>query len=772
MRRAVLVSLLVVIPAAAVGLAYALDPPHDWTNTINCSNCHTPHKAPGGTITKVAGNPNLCQSCHVAGGLATNKALAETDQAFPPTGLPAGMTASGNSHRWDSGASGHVKADPANTSTGKVQSGGAFTGRYPKTYTIMISGAGEAGIATFSWTDTLGDGASGLVTGTDVPLNEGITVTFSNGTASPSFRLNDRWRVHVRTDINQPTTLELAARIADGKIVCSTCHNQHSQAAEPFDPAAPAYGGSGTGYGRHYQRVANDANQMCKDCHSARDVSHSSQGSHPIGIPLPGTGFFKSPVTLPLDDASRVQCLTCHKPHFGPATDGTLRRLVNITALCTDCHTLADTSTPASHLNPSTGVLWPGGQYGSTFPQVADTTRRGYCTNCHQPHGWPDNASPSQDFPKLWVERYDISPNGTDPDTAENLCYTCHDGSPAQTDIKSQFAKGTNDATVFHHPVKDSEQTPGRSVECVNCHNPHQATSANKLKGVTGIDLAGNPVGPGTANARAAAEYEVCFKCHGDTYNSSRSGTSNKRLDFQTTNSAYHPVAGAGRNQSANLAGQLLGGLAPSSSIRCTDCHNNEATADAQGPASNSAQKPKGPHGSTNGAIRRAAYWTNLTGPTTWNQSNFALCYLCHDRSKHTTARRWGDGASTNFYDDIDGKDNLHWVHLVDRVDKAKAACKNCHYNVHSNVTASNTQYRIDGVLYDTPPSGVHTHLVNFSPDVLPIGGRTKPEWWLNTSSRERRCYLSCHGSTMNGLQYRPARPGYANGGDDNPLLP
>jgi predicted CXXCH cytochrome family protein len=405
-------------------------------------------------------------------------------------------------------------------------------------------------------------------------------------------------------------------------------------------------------------------------------------------------------------------------------------------------------------------VLWPGGQYGSTFPQVTDTSRRGYCVNCHQPHGWPDSANISQDYPKLLVDR------------EENLCFTCHDSNgPASTDVKGQFDKGVDGAIVYHHPVNDTEQPQyGRSVECVDCHNPHRAISSDKHKGVTGIDLANSPVGLGTANPRDVLEYEVCFKCHGDAYNTTRV-TTNKRLDFQTTNSAFHPVGGLGRNQSANLAEQLLGGLTTTATLKCTDCHNNEATANAQGPASNSTAKPKGPHGSVNPTIRRAAFWTDLTGPGTWSPSNFALCYLCHDSAKHT-ARQWGDGATTNFYDDINGKDNLHWVHLVDRVDKARATCKNCHYNVHSNVTASNTQYLIDGTLYNTPPTGVHTHLVNFSPDVLPIGGRPKPEWWMNTVTRERRCNLSCHGATMDGFQYRPNRPGFTNGGDDNPTSP
>lgn len=765
--------LLAALLAGLAPAARALDPPHNEVNGINCNNCHTPHHAPGGTITKAAGNPNLCMTCHTPAGLAQNRPFADTDQAFP------GQI--GTSHRFDSGPSGHVERSLANTSTGAVESGGAFTGRIEKTYTITIASGGEVGTAAFNWSDNFGGSGSGT-TGSGVALADGLTLTFTSGAPAPSFVAGDVWTLYVRTDLRLPIAGDpfegrMATRVAGGKVVCSVCHDQHSQAKTPADPTAPAYGGAGTGWGRHYQRQDNDANQMCHVCHSARNVQSSTLGSHPVTVPIPSSGFFQTPANLQLVQG-KVDCTTCHSPHFtdsGGANSGQgdgylLDRALG--DLCYECHTIGDRTT-ASHLSATSGVLWPGGQYGSTFP-AHGAEKRGLCVNCHWPHGQPDDDNPGQDFPRLWVERYDTQSDGTDADDAEDLCFTCHDGSPASTNIGGEFLKGTNGAGVYHHPVKDSEQAQyGRSVECVDCHNPHRATSANKHKGVTGIDLDGADVGPGTANDRDVTEFEVCFKCHGDTYNSARSGTTNKRLDFQATNSAFHPVAGAGRNRSQNLADQLLGGLTTTSTIRCTDCHNNEATADAQGPASNSAQKPKGPHGSANATIRRAAYWTTLTGPSSFNQANFALCFLCHNAGR-LTARRWDDNppARTNFYDDINGKQNLHWLHLVDRADKSRAACKNCHYNIHSNVTAANTQYRIDNVLYNSPPQGVHTHNVDFSPDILPIGGRAKPEWWFSTATRERRCYLSCHGNTMNGFQYRPNRPGATNGGDDDPTNP
>jgi hypothetical protein len=152
-----------------------------------------------------------------------------------------------------------------------------------------------------------------------------------------------------------------------------------------------------------------------------------------------------------------------------------------------------------------------------------------------------------------------------------------------------------------------------------------------------------------------------------------------------------------------------------------------------------------------------------LPGPNSWSSANFDLCFHCHDVTR-LTARRTGDGARTNFYDSINGKDNLHWVHLIDRVDKSRPVCRSCHYAIHSNVEAPNTQYRVNLVLYTTPnATGIPTRLINFHPNVRPIGGRAKPEWWFNTATRERRCYLQCHqdngtpgGATMNGYQYRP----------------
>ena len=195
--------------------------------------------------------------------------------------------------------------------------------------------------------------------------------------------------------------------------------------------------------------------------------------------------------------------------------------------------------------------------------------------------------------------------------------------------------------------------------------------------------------------------------------------------------------------------------------IKCTDCHNTDAFESTTGRAPTTGATPDtpgGPHGSVYPSILRANFWSTLPGPDTWNPANFNLCFRCHASGQLM-------GGSTNFDDQIDGRDNLHEVHLDHRSDKAQAICMSCHYNIHSNVEAPNTQYNIDGVVTNTPPDGIPTRLVNFHPNIVGIGGRPRPEWGFNTSTKERRCYLECHsigggvggGEVMNGLPYRPA---------------
>ena len=229
LRQQILLILIVLSPL----LSWAMDPPHP---TNNCASCHMTHNSLGSSLTSVAGNANLCESCHISGGSASFHPFAESDQALAFPGLFSNVTQQGTSHRWDSGVAGHVaflRGAPV-SSTGTLTSSGIYTGAYPKAYAVVMVTSGNVGVARFNWSTSLGIGSgTNVLTGATVPLNEGITVTFANG-AGTSFQVGDQWNIYVRTDIRSPTNSALVTE-ANGQVTCSTCHDVHSQAYPAFD---------------------------------------------------------------------------------------------------------------------------------------------------------------------------------------------------------------------------------------------------------------------------------------------------------------------------------------------------------------------------------------------------------------------------------------------------------------------------------------------------------------------------------------------------------
>lgn len=643
------------------GAVSAADAPHNATNSMDCISCHLSHHS-GLTRSNAVGNVNLCHSCHTPGGLASRYALVESDQAIAGPCLPANVPSSGTSHRWDSGLAGHAEymGGALTNSSGLILPSGDYTGRVAKTYVITITTNGQATSAKFNWYGTQpgGGGGSNLTASSLFYLDQGISIIFSNGSVNPSFRAGDRWNLYVRTDISQPTNALLLGRVSGALLACSTCHDPHSETNTPFDVNAPTNAGAS---GRHFQRINNDACQLCTDCHAYRNVTNAALGSHPVGVTVPTNGFFKSPsVLLPLEKATKkVRCLTCHDIHNSATTDGNLLRNANRTAICVDCHTLADTNN-AAHLNLTSGVLWPGGQYGTTYPQETDTAQRGMCNNCHQPHGWPTNLNSSVDFTNLLVE------------AEERLCFTCHDGSPAAS-TNSVINDFTNATKVVRHPVVNTDKRgPGRSVECTDCHNPHKArvgrsvytntvamTSTRNLVvnpnvGVSGVAVnytgLGNFVAPGTNNFSftnsVVYEYQICFKCHssyswgtntpptGLSANGSVANPVETDLaqGFSPMNKSGHPIVTGLSNyvNSVAVGSPARRGLPPTAlkapwntnvgtqTMLCTDCHNTDGAA------------AQGPHGS-------AAQFM-LRGPNSGNWPNVTLanigsswCSNCHD---------------------------------------------------------------------------------------------------------------------------------------------
>jgi len=386
----------------------------------------------------------------------------------------------------------------------------------------------------------------------------------------------------------------------------------------------------------------------------------------------------------------------------------------------------------------------------------------------------------------------------------EGVCLICHDSKYGAPDVGDEIRKASAHPTAetsYTGRHKEGESAPAdfaapnqRHAECQDCHSAKNVLpwENSPLAGIWGVGVTNGGAGtePGYAvKSPVAEEYELCFKCHSgwttqpnSVLYADASGTplkqGNKALESNPNNSAFHPVEGPGRNISSNLNAQLAAaGLSTSSVLKCTDCHNSNATADESGTAANSTFRPKGPHGSTNNSnlsspnhlVLRAFYYTDIAGPTTWDPANFALCFMCHDQfTLMGDSNLWSWG-KTNF--DNPGWYNEHFEHLYLGVGVG-VTCRNCHYNIHSNQAAPNTmyQYRTTAGVWQpetsTPPPGIKTHLVNFSPDLRrTLAGTGTPLWRIDLTINRRSCYVVCHGYRMNGAQYRPTS------GDDSPTF-
>ncbi|MBI5756431.1 MAG: hypothetical protein HZA12_05840 [Nitrospirae bacterium] len=350
-----------------------------------------------------------------------------------------------------------------------------------------------------------------------------------------------------------------------------------------------------------------------------------------------------------LNSFDSLQCTSCHNPHAVTFPKFLRANYYNEEAnpstgkiICLYCHDKpgwSGSSHDKAQFKPYEGVGHPTSTKYNF--DGAHTVGQYACRACHDPHT-------AQGAKRLLREGVDINGNTA----IENTCFLCHrpasemgSSSDPPPDIRSEFYKDANlgkggagsamnlamgqgHEPVFvsraqegvelysNNPPPFNEYTPGSTIqdtvhiECVDCHNPHQVTKTNRLKGMKGIDINGNIVGakiPG--NSREPFVHEVCLRCHGNSYTNlfignrypdpedvvtnkdgvtysprsnpqvwglasindfSMKGYSNKRKEFdpatpdiatghtqRLANPAFHPVAAPGRNGTSQLCNQL-----------------------------------------------------------------------------------------------------------------------------------------------------------------------------------------------------------------------
>ncbi len=418
---------------------------------------------------------------------------------------------------------------------------------------------------------------------------------------------------------------------------------------------------------------------------------------HPISFPYayePGAEL-ENPQLLAakgirLSDGLYLECTSCHDPHNNVNDNFTvinnIPRENSGTPLCIACHRKAGWDLPDSTH-----------QTGGTRDAVngANVSKSG-CINCHFPHSAPGavhllkSAVPSENC-------FHRDGSGT-----------CHNGSNSDGDILSLFKK------PYTHSVPvavggghvENEPLPAKvkHVECVDCHNPHQAGyqgvplgSPNPallpaatppeingaLRGVRGVDESGK-----TEVTPATAEYQVCFKCHAYTNAIFKkfidrpvrqTDELDESLRFAAGNMSYHPVIGSRQGAGRSL---LLQYRTTMTRIYCCNCHSPMGADE--------------PHMLTGK--------NSETYPS--SDKTYPLCFSCHDQDYLLNPMRPPNAPSVA----------LHKAHVLDHPGK-EAPCSACHdpHGVATNPHLINfdTRYAGAAAVYSAGSCSVSCHATN-----------------------------------------------------------
>lgn len=404
-----------------------------------------------------------------------------------------------------------------------------------------------------------------------------------------------------------------------------------------------------------------------------------------------------------LDNTGVLQCTACHDPHkydrdavCTKFLEGSNRN----SALCTACHVVPNWAGSAHQSSSVTYTPAQGQHTGYT------TVGENGCESCHKPHKAPQAiqllngneeaaCTPCHEAGANGSTRTNISNNGG----PFSKLYT----HPTFTASGKHSPKSLNPRTLT--PSEDVTNLSGtnRHAECQDCHNEHQAgtratvsgnhyngtssyptnlvSSSLTLNGVWGVEPATTaawstpPQATYTRQDPVSKEYQLCLKCHsayayGSTPPTSPSTGTNgvtaetdQALEFNTSNASYHGVQAA----PSGVKGTYNAPWTATSTMYCSDCHGEDATATTW-----SAPSASGPHGSNNPFITTGA-WSANTGKSTTSD----LCFRCHDYNTFIN----GDAPNTKFSASSNTLD-LHKRHVGDQTGAATNYCMNCHVGV------------------------------------------------------------------------------------------
>jgi predicted CXXCH cytochrome family protein len=654
---------------------------HNYDNAADCGTCHSNH-GNSGLVPRGANQEDVCKTCHNPLGVAA----AMSDIAIhgtPNHGVDD--VDCGSCHELH-----RIKPGSSNTtlSTNPVS--------LVTDYNLAFV---RANVDKYIPTATADD-AINQVKGNDQAI-EGGDATTSRGICQACHTATDYHRNNSAVAVSQCHKGGTGDSCDGSQVICTDCHT-HLSGFEPSGSCISCHSSTQGGAPPNDRRAVvtefslasthveftSLVDEDCTVCHQQSSITPSH--NHQDGFLTlwdtdnhSNSGFQLNDHSDPLTTSSEAAklnnfCLTCHDSNGAQAELNPAAPFSGSIApvdIATNWPPSSHATSPVSCLGDGAFGCHGGGHGGEKLNLLAPAS----------PAATPTNFSEEE----------------------EGFCYNCHDGSPASTNIQSEFAK------TYHHPVVNSQQSGGRKVECTSCHNPHQATASlgapgprttprpatGPLEGVDGINTSGTAVSP------AAYEYEVCYKCHetGTAPTQRQYPQTNVRLEFNGTKSSYHPVTT--NNASASSQPSLINGWANNSIMACSDCHNNNS-----GPATGGAG-PNGPHGSSFPRLLERRYDT--ADNTSYNVANYASCFKCHSSSSILSE-------SSLF-----GDHNKH-------ISEKQTPCNICH----------------------DPHASDNPRLINFDTSaVTGLNGTGSPVFnW--TSPGNGSCTLRCHGTNHNNWSY------------------
>lgn len=263
----------------------------------------------------------------------------------------------------------------------------------------------------------------------------------------------------------------------DGNWTCATCHDPHGtistthytrpvyakymERGKNENPHKPDYFACSACHtesntkGIRVQgvnlRYKGDINVLCISCHV------TDKGHHPSGFELPPAmmkRLEKSPISLPLDSESKMDCITCHDTGCTTGQNTMSMRYYNSktydTSLCWGCHDREE--------------------YAKVNPHVTDPDQ---CTKCHETRPVKGMEVTLMTVPIM-------------------VCIHCHEVKPHPIG-KSHMAKPTSVIKVDPAlPVAKNGE-----VVCITCHEPHY-----------------DPVGRPRRLRVVTEEKQICGMCH------------------------------------------------------------------------------------------------------------------------------------------------------------------------------------------------------------------------------------------------------------------